>query len=59
MLMSASITKYHLIVLVLAHGVGLNLGQLLAGHSLGLCLSSMLVFLIDRINFGLKVLWVA
>jgi hypothetical protein len=43
---------------VLAHGMGLKLGQLLFGYSLVSALSAMPAFLVDRIIFGLKVLWV-
>jgi hypothetical protein len=39
-------------------GMGLKLGQLLVGHSLSLCSIPVSAFLVDRINFGLKVLWV-
>jgi hypothetical protein len=43
---------------VLAHGIGLKLGTLLFGHSLSLCSSPVVSFLIDRIDFESKVLWV-
>jgi hypothetical protein len=41
---------------VLAHGMGLKLGWLSVG--LSLLHPPIPAFLIDRINFGLKVLWV-
>ena len=43
---------------MLAHGMGLKLGWLLVGQSLSLCSSPVPIFLVDRINFGLKFLWV-
>jgi hypothetical protein len=43
---------------VLAHGVGLKLGWLLFGHSLNLWSIPVFVFLVDRISYGLKFLWV-
>ena len=41
-----------------SHEMGLKLGQLLVGHSLKLCSILVPAFLVDRINLGLKVLWV-
>ena len=44
---------------MLAHGMGLKLGQLLVGHSLSLsALSPVPVFLVERINFGFNIMWV-
>ena len=42
--------------MLLAHGMGFKLDQLLVGLSFGLC--SIPAFLLDRTNFGWKVLWV-
>jgi hypothetical protein len=44
---------------MLAHGIGLKLGRLLVGHSLSFLLHAQVPeFLVDRINFMSKVLWV-
>jgi len=42
----------------LPHGMALRLGLSLVDPFLSLCPSFVLVFLEDRTNFGLKVLWV-
>ena len=42
---------------MLAHGMGFKFGHLFVGHSLSLCSNPLPTFLVDRINFGLKVLW--
>ena len=41
-----------------AHGMGLKLGQILVCHSRSLCSISVPAFLVDRIHFELKALWV-
>jgi hypothetical protein len=43
---------------VLTRGMDLKLGQSLAGCYVNLCFILIPAFLVDRINFGLKVLWV-
>ena len=43
--------------LVLTHEICLKLCQLLVGHFLSLCSILVSLFLVDRMNFGLKVLW--
>ena len=47
-----------LLFAVLAHGMDLKLGQLLVGPSLSLCSIPCACILVNRIHFGLKVLWV-
>jgi len=42
---------------VLAHKRGLKLGQLLMGHSLSLFSIPVPAFLVDRMQFGFKVLF--
>ena len=60
MLLSANITVSLIVCqgLVLAFEMGLKLDQLLVGHSFSLCSIFVPAFLVDRTNFGLKVLWV-
>jgi hypothetical protein len=41
-----------------AHEMGLELHLVLVGPSLKLCSNFVPVFLLDRANFALKVLWV-
>jgi hypothetical protein len=58
-LCSAPVCKHYrisLILLVLAHDMDLKLGWLLVSHSLSLCSIFVPVFLLNRTNFGLKVL---
>ena len=43
---------------MLAHGISIKLGQLLWGHFLSLCCIFVPAFLVNRTNFGSKVLWV-
>ena len=42
---------------MLAHGMGIKLGQLLVGHSLSLCSIFVPAFLLDRANFWSKVIF--
>lgn len=43
---------------MLAHVVGLNLGQSLVGYFLSFCSIFDPAYLVGRISFGLRVLWV-
>ena len=58
-LLSASLTEYHKKCqgLVLAHGMGLLLGQLLLAIPSVFASTLVPAFVVDRIIWGLKVLW--
>ena len=59
-ILSASKTEYHSCChgLVLGHGIGLNLGQSLVGHSLYLYSIFISAHFVGRTHFGSKALWV-